>query len=280
MNPRVYVGTYHKYNCGSIAGGWISLKKCKDYADFVHKCKKLHSDEADPELMIQDTDDMPDGLSCGESMPSEMEFNDIIAACKEEEKESKKKSNDKELIGEYMFECVKVWGNDKEMLDYCYKKFSYAIRLQNGGILPFEKPRIENRFCWADEGVSLENYNYVTSNEERLKQYFLQENLAGFDEEIKQLSKSDDVLGTLYIERLGGEDSTQNLWRWCLWNDYDVKVNPWKYKGDHEKMSDADRKTILAAVQHERDKFEKRLNTYLKRYGTSKIRTWTYWADA
>jgi antirestriction protein len=23
--PSVYVGTYHKYNCGSIAGAWLDL---------------------------------------------------------------------------------------------------------------------------------------------------------------------------------------------------------------------------------------------------------------
>ena len=34
-----------------------------------------------------------------------------------------------------------------------------------------------------------------------------------------------------------------------------------------------------ALTKEEREKFEKRLRTYLKRYGTSKLRTWTYWLD-
>jgi hypothetical protein len=45
-------------------------------------------------------------------------------------------------------------------------------------------------------------------------------------------------------------------------------------------MCDEDRLAILEGLKREREKFDKRLQTYLKRYGTSKIRTWTYWADA
>ena len=29
----------------------------------------------------------------------------------------------------------------------------------------------------------------------------------------------------------------------------------------------------------EKTKFEKRLNTYLKKYGTSKLRSWSYWSE-
>lgn len=67
---RIYVGTYHKYNCGSIAGKWMD---CEDYADreaFLKACAELHSDEADPELMFQDWEDIPQGL-VGESFVSD-----------------------------------------------------------------------------------------------------------------------------------------------------------------------------------------------------------------
>jgi antirestriction protein len=51
---RVYVGTYAKYNGGSITGKWLD---CEDYSDhnaFIGACKALHADEPDPELMFQD----------------------------------------------------------------------------------------------------------------------------------------------------------------------------------------------------------------------------------
>lgn len=51
---RVYVGTYHKYNCGSIDGEWLDLSDYSDINEFYEACKELHSDEEDPEYMFQD----------------------------------------------------------------------------------------------------------------------------------------------------------------------------------------------------------------------------------
>jgi antirestriction protein len=50
----VYVGTYHKYNCGSIEGRWLCLNDFLDEDQFLSACKELHKDEEDPELMYQD----------------------------------------------------------------------------------------------------------------------------------------------------------------------------------------------------------------------------------
>ena len=53
MENKIYVGTYYKYNCGSIAGAWIDLENLtKD--EFYQKCKELHKGEQDPEFMFQD----------------------------------------------------------------------------------------------------------------------------------------------------------------------------------------------------------------------------------
>ena len=53
-NPAVYVGTYHKYNCGSLYGMWVDLTSFLDYDDFMEFCHLLHIDEEDPEFMYQD----------------------------------------------------------------------------------------------------------------------------------------------------------------------------------------------------------------------------------
>jgi antirestriction protein len=58
-SPRIYVGTYHKYNCGSIKGAWIDLEGL-DKDSFLEKCLELHKDEADPELMFQDYEGFPE----------------------------------------------------------------------------------------------------------------------------------------------------------------------------------------------------------------------------
>ena len=59
-NPAVYVGTYHKYNCGSIFGMWLDLTTFADYDEFCAVCRFLHRDESDPELMAQDYENFPE----------------------------------------------------------------------------------------------------------------------------------------------------------------------------------------------------------------------------
>ena len=57
--PRLYVGTYAKYNSGSIAGQWLDLEDYKDKDDFLAACADLHKDESDPEFMFQDYEGFP-----------------------------------------------------------------------------------------------------------------------------------------------------------------------------------------------------------------------------
>ena len=53
-SPRVYVGTYAKYNNGSLGGEWLDLSDYSDHDEFMDAATDLHSDESDPELMFQD----------------------------------------------------------------------------------------------------------------------------------------------------------------------------------------------------------------------------------
>lgn len=73
-NPAVYVGTYGKYNEGSLKGEWIDLTTFCDYPDFLEFCERLHADEADPELMFQDYEGFPSAYY-GES---HLDFDEII----------------------------------------------------------------------------------------------------------------------------------------------------------------------------------------------------------
>ena len=58
--PRVYVGTYAKYNSGSIAGQWLDLAEfAGDKDGFMDRCREIHADESDPEFMFQDFEGFP-----------------------------------------------------------------------------------------------------------------------------------------------------------------------------------------------------------------------------
>lgn len=57
--PRLYVGTYAKYNSGSIAGQWLDLEDYSSTDEFMEAAASVHSDESDPELMFQDFEGFP-----------------------------------------------------------------------------------------------------------------------------------------------------------------------------------------------------------------------------
>lgn len=78
---RVYVGTYAKYNNGSIYGKWLDLSDYSDKEEFYEACRELHSDEPDPEYMFQDWENIPSSL-IGESYMSDNLF-EVIEAVSE-----------------------------------------------------------------------------------------------------------------------------------------------------------------------------------------------------
>ena len=330
LKPKVYVGTYKKYNEASLKGGWVTLTDYKDYASFMAACFKLHKDERDPELMIQDCEDMPDGLSVMKSI-SEQEFNDIIEACREqsEEEESAEelpkfriidysekavavvgdtkdiKEQLKALCGRFnpKLSCGAGWIFSKKMLpelekllkngkvekfaskvddgsavwkknleefcstkkdaDYYRKHYIGAVKLNDGYYL-LSKPSIETKFCFHDEGPNYEFYKKLMANEKKLKDYFIAENLDDIDRYLKRLQESRQIVVTSYCnDGQKGFDYPEH--RWTLPDDV--------------PMTDEQRAELVKAFQWSRAQFEKRLQSYLKRYGLTKIHTWTYWAD-
>lgn len=76
--PSVYVGTYAKYNNGSIDGEWVKLTDFDTYDEFVDYCRKLHSDEDDPEFMVQDFEGFPRAWYHESGLPTEEEFDKIV----------------------------------------------------------------------------------------------------------------------------------------------------------------------------------------------------------
>lgn len=59
---KVYVGTYGKYNNGSLSGAWLDLSDYSDKKEFYEACRELHKDEEDAEYMFQDYENIPEAL--------------------------------------------------------------------------------------------------------------------------------------------------------------------------------------------------------------------------
>lgn len=81
--PALYVGTYAKYNDGSLSGMWVDLTTFYDYNDFITFCNALHADEKHPELMFQDFQNMPEAFYCESGISAETfgKINDYYNLC-------------------------------------------------------------------------------------------------------------------------------------------------------------------------------------------------------
>lgn len=59
VTPLIYVGTFAKFNSGSLFGDWFDLSDFSDMEEFLLDCRELHQDEDDPEFMFQDWEGIP-----------------------------------------------------------------------------------------------------------------------------------------------------------------------------------------------------------------------------
>lgn len=89
LQASIYVGTYKKYNEGSLFGKWLDLEQFSDKEEFYNACSKLHQDEDDPEYMFQDHEHIPESL-ISESWISDKFFSirDALGQLKDTEKEA------------------------------------------------------------------------------------------------------------------------------------------------------------------------------------------------
>ena len=143
---RCYVGTYGKYNAGSLYGKWLDLSDYATYQDFLKACKELHKNESDPEFMIQDWESLPDGFPAEEWI-GEQDFIDIKAAMQEEEKVSVR-------IIDYSEKAFALVGETKTIKDNLKSlggRFNSKLSCGAGWIFP--KSKLTTVQAFLDMGV-------------------------------------------------------------------------------------------------------------------------------
>lgn len=262
---RVYVGTYAKYNSGSLNGKWLTLSDYKDRSEFYAACRELHKDEADPEFMFQDWEGVPSWM-IGESHIDAEVWN------QQPEKESKGSQSKAEIRA--ILETVLPDGRD---IDY-YVRETAAIVKAGGRYFDIDKPRIETRFCMDDESPNLEEWRKAV----RTYEFFKNENLAHLDSQIEALETG--KLGEP-IQLAGGEMGIMGLFV------YKANNGLWSFGKDSDRyyltkeseavaMDEETRKALLKGYKAVRTATEKRLAAWWKKYGPDKLHCWTYWANA
>lgn len=191
------------------------------------------------------------------------------------------KQKQQELKEAYRAIQQKRWGNNEAMVKYSVNKAVRLVSLDNGSLVTIEKPTIKKDFCF---GYSLSTYNteeydkankmteIAITNEE----YFMNENLKDILEIRERLKGCTRDYGNnllypcVYPNAEGVEEVSSLLFR----KEWDIR------EGGYTKLSENEIEVFIEAYDLEIEAFKKRLTTYLKRYGLSKINSWSYWRDA
>ena len=179
--------------------------------------------------------------------------------------------------------------NNFDAKSYEAKNYEYALKFDNN-FLCFKKPCIKTRFCfgYGQNGISTEeDYERASEqkkNMETSQQAFINTNLEDLNKSIEDietfisqwLDKKEKCFSSRYNKIFICKNSYEHLaylaWSW----DYDNIRN----KDDIIKAATKeDLLLIIEVYKQQIENFQKRLNTYLKRYGLSKLTTWTYLVD-
>ena len=181
-HPKVYVGTYAKYNSGSLEGKWVDLTDFDCKEDFIDYCNELHSDEDDPELMFQDCENVPDAYY------SESDISEDLWEYMEKVKDYDKEIVDAILDDGYTLDDV----DDAIVYPNCYSMGDVARELfDDAGHDAFPDYTWENAFDYDHFGRELQ----WDMDDEELEQYE---------------GKTDEEIGIEYVESIGGLEELGN----------------------------------------------------------------------
>lgn len=167
----VYVGTFRKYNEGSIFGEWLHPSDYTDREEFYEACAELHDDEQDPEFMFQDWENIPDGM-ISENVISEHLFEIIEALTVIDENQiepffiwcnnghhdlSNEDVND--LIGSFQEEYIGKYDSDE---DFAIQEVDSMFDLDDSLKIYFDYDAYaRDLFCgdyWSEDGYVFRTY--------------------------------------------------------------------------------------------------------------------------
>lgn len=191
-------------------------------------------------------------------------------------------------------------GDKGSFLDYMCKTYSLGVRLSNGLVVMAEKRPLETRFCFGYGfcGMSTEEdedrADDAKHNADTNPDYFRDENLRelrGIVQALKTGKRKrkwdyEDDCRYVYLQKCyTGESIRRSLYfsPWTLDDLQSGRIRPdymTKDAIDNLMEISADDKMLITKLYEKAlaDR-TKRVETYLKKYGLSKLTTWTYLSD-
>lgn len=158
---------------------------------------------------------------------------------------------------------------DEKWVKYYEKKTLCVKTLPNGDVIAFDKPSVETRFCYSfDEVADCYGHSDTIGDSNRACDSVRSNYDVFLDENLKWLKRDLENLGMyrpVYLNRLNGVASPNVV----SYSGYRNGMNGWV-------ASPEDIEVIKSGIQEQIDYLTKRCAAYWKRYGGSKLHTWTY----
>ena len=169
------------------------------------------------------------------------------------------------------------------------KYYEYFLKFDDC-FLGFTKPSIQTRFCfgYGQNGIEADgDYDRAREQEKNMEtnqQAFINANLEDLNKSIKDLQ---DFIDNFFDNKNTCFSARYNKIFICK-NSYNhLACLAWSWDYDNIRNKDAiikeatkeDLLLIIEVYKQQIENLKKRLNTYLKRYGLSKLTTWTYLVD-
>jgi len=148
------------------------------------------------------------------------------------------------------------------------KKTAYQI---GDASIEFRAPSIKREFWFAEDAQSVEEWDAVQAHVQSCEtfSFFVDQNMKD-TEAAHFLRALDDFRFGLYL--------CSDVW--CdAWVSYSYKDEMREDRYFVRELTSEERDQLRTACEAEQAKFEKRLHTYLKRYGLSKCHFSTYWSN-
>ena len=197
------------------------------------------------------------------------------------------KENQKKYRALYEKAVSEIWKGDKKMIDYEMKNVYLLVPIEDGKyLIPINKINLEKDFYFGysdiGQGISFnDNVKRMDEVKKRLGEYFIEHNTAGIDAEIKKIQevledKTNRYVATHYVSYYAAPKN-------CIVHSFgfidkfksELPITSSKYF----YLREYDLNKLLLAYSLFKEATIERLNSYLKKYGTSKLHVSSYWID-
>lgn len=197
-------------------------------------------------------------------------------------------------------ELSKVWCEGSKMHKWAVGHVAAMAVLNDGTIITVDKQGIEKNFCFGESGYDYDEAQDAARHARTSESYFKSENMKRFNDALRDIEEAKTFDGRYILTYKKKAYSGQGD---------DCRLGYIEYKRTTEVLEDNGGSAYLCElpgkVMHERGSgsayiimtaadiekvesaykaaaaaHEKRVDTYLKKYGLSNVHAWTYWRDA